>query len=697
MMNITETVFDWVVASSLQASLPVVVVLVIQFLLRKQLTARWRYALWLPVLLTLLLPKMEVSLGGYGSMLQPDIREWAEVILVSPNQSQIGMDFRDLAGSPTESMETPSTPFYHGFGFPAIWLVGSGLLSALALSSLALTLRRVARSSVPAAPETILRIERISEQIGLHRLPRVWVSPAVKSPAVCGLWRGLLMLNESFEHGLSRSEQEMVLRHELTHLRRKDLMWNALSCLLLVIHWFNPLVWLAFYRACADREAACDADVLGGFSKGRRQAYGHTLLKLETGTPSTFLNLGFIGIQAKAVALRRRLRLIISEPAVPAFLKPVLVVTMLALVSWGLIKPAMGVLEASELTLAGDAFGRVSEAYLKDLFDTEARDGMFVKDRLSRADYNSKQKHRLELHESRRGMGMAYFRTNGGNYGKLLYTWGIGAKLHLKEIVVFDSRSGETIVRRGDDIVLQAAGHYDLDTGLGTHPTSTQKKVAGDYRPDLHCSSVHGEDRHLTAVDGASFLFPIEAKPNNTADPRERLETAIPEAIRHLDDTRTRCIVIFRECLVLFDKKDLAGIFQNVADTAGPRYFIFSDPGSESSDVTPEIEDVDRFFKKSRAEKLAYRIFDQLQFSDLVTDEEPITVTNKKTGKAHKAKSHTIKIKMSLNEAALQRIANHPIEGLKMEEVEALIDQPKILDLRFVQIADKIYWIPFKW
>src|SRR6056300_283963 len=168
------------------------------------------------------------------------------------------------------------------------------------------------------------------------------------------------------------------------------------------------------------------------------------------------------------------------------------------------------------------------------------------------------------------------------------------------------------------------------------------------------------------------------------------------ESLRPLD-TRTRCIVLLRECLVLFEKKDVNGIFQNVVDNG---VIIFSDPGSDSPDVTPdgfEDGDVDLFFKKCRAEKLAYRIFDRIQFSDLVTDKEPITVSNKRTGKVHKAKSHTLKIKLSLHGSDLQRIANNPIDGVKMEEVEALIDKPQILDLQFVQIADKIYWKPFKW
>ena len=126
---------------------------------------------------------------------------------------------------------------------------------------------------------------------------------------------------------------------------------------------------------------------------------------------------------------------IISEPTVPASLKPVLVVTMVALVLWGSVKPAAGVLEvappglhANEVTLADDAFDKAGEAYIKSLFDRGGRDKSLVKDQLSRADYNSKQKHRFELHESRKGLGVAYFRTNEGNYGKLLHTWGIGPK-----------------------------------------------------------------------------------------------------------------------------------------------------------------------------------------------------------------------------------------------------------------------------
>ncbi len=129
-----------------------------------------------------------------------------------------------------------------------------------------------------------------------------------------------------------------------------------------------------------------------------------------------------------------------------------------------------------QIALADDDFGKVSEAYIKGLFDGEDRDEKLVQDQLSRADFISMQEHRFELHESRKGLGMVFFRTNKGNYGKLLYTWGID---------------------------------LDLDSGFSTH-LGAGLPWPNDYRPDIHCGSVHGPDRHLKGIDGASFLFPIE-------------------------------------------------------------------------------------------------------------------------------------------------------------------------------------------
>lgn len=55
------------------------------------------------------------------------------------------------------------------------------------------------------------------------------------------------------------AEAELVLKHELMHLKRCELPVNGLLCVLQALHWFNPLLWLAASHARQDRESACDA------------------------------------------------------------------------------------------------------------------------------------------------------------------------------------------------------------------------------------------------------------------------------------------------------------------------------------------------------------------------------------------------------------------------------------------------------
>jgi hypothetical protein len=114
-----------------------------------------------------------------------------------------------------------------------------------------------------------------------------------------------------------------------------------------------------------------------------------------------------------------------------------------------------------------DEFALVIRKHLEDLFAKTKAGKNFVEEKLSRDFYNAMQKGKLAklLKEERKGLGVAFFHTNGNNYGKLLYTWGVGPKLHLKEVVVFRAKENLFL----ESIVIGSAGHIDLDTGKGTH------------------------------------------------------------------------------------------------------------------------------------------------------------------------------------------------------------------------------------
>ncbi len=79
---------------------------------------------------------------------------------------------------------------------------------------------------------------------------------------------------------LDDRELRMIFLHELTHVKRADILLNWIIVFVSSLHWFNPLAWLAMRRLRADRELVCDAMVMSRLAADERRAYGNTLIKL---------------------------------------------------------------------------------------------------------------------------------------------------------------------------------------------------------------------------------------------------------------------------------------------------------------------------------------------------------------------------------------------------------------------------------
>lgn len=112
-----------------------------------------------------------------------------------------------------------------------------------------------------------------------------WQSPAGSGPALVGLLRPRLALPADFEQRFDAKQQALVLAHEDVHRARRDNHWNALAALLCVLHWFNPLAWLALRCMRADQELACDAAVIARHP-GSEAAYGRALLLAQGAMPA---------------------------------------------------------------------------------------------------------------------------------------------------------------------------------------------------------------------------------------------------------------------------------------------------------------------------------------------------------------------------------------------------------------------------
>ncbi|MEQ1748248.1 MAG: M56 family metallopeptidase [Prosthecobacter sp.] len=307
-MNTLELIFEWLLQASFRASLLTVAVLLIQRMLRRYLSVRWQYALWLPLLIVLLMPVLPESRWSVASVFTFDVPA-----INLPPVSVVADAMPTTMPAPSVMPVEATKPVDWPHVRVVTWVVGVFLVLLTGMVSFTRTLTRVRRTREPISDELAARINEVTQEVGLKQKPRLLMSPRIQSPAVTGLLRPLLLLPTGFDRDFTAEEQSLILHHELMHLRRGDLPLNTLLCVLMALHWFNPLLWLAFFKVRADREASCDAQVLENATPQLRSAYGHALLKIESAFAPLRLSLGFIGILQRHASLRTRIRSIAAQ------------------------------------------------------------------------------------------------------------------------------------------------------------------------------------------------------------------------------------------------------------------------------------------------------------------------------------------------------------------------------------------------
>jgi len=143
------------------------------------------------------------------------------------------------------------------------WIDGLWIAGVLALSIRSLGgwwyLRRLRLSAIAQAPEAVrASFERICTALGLQRAITLRISTAIDSPMTLGTLRAIVLLPLSALTSLGPDELEVVLAHELAHVRRADFFWNILQTIAETLFFFHPAVWWISGRIRHERELCCD-------------------------------------------------------------------------------------------------------------------------------------------------------------------------------------------------------------------------------------------------------------------------------------------------------------------------------------------------------------------------------------------------------------------------------------------------------
>ena len=280
---ILQSLFVRVLNMSLTGSLIILAVLLVRLLLNKA-PKIFSYALWLVVLFRLLCPVSFESGFSLLGVLGVSAEEQGTVEYISQplgTGMQTGQaiavpiaasaeddrGFRQ-AGSAQERVYMWSADAFQlslHVG-SVIWVIGTTGLLLYGVASYMCLKRK-------------MHLVKINE-CGRSDSAQIYRTNAVSTAFVLGFVRPGIYLPDNLEE----KEESYILLHEQIHIKRKDSLYRAAAYLALCLHWFNPLVWLAFHLSGRDMEMSCDEAVVRKIGSSVKKEYSRSLLALATGT-----------------------------------------------------------------------------------------------------------------------------------------------------------------------------------------------------------------------------------------------------------------------------------------------------------------------------------------------------------------------------------------------------------------------------
>lgn len=253
----SDKVFLDIVNMSITGSFAILIIMLARLLLKKAPKV-FSYTLWFVAFFRLLVP---VSFESVLSILPFNTTPLStDMLYIETPYVETGVKAIDSVINPVVATEVfgSNANVYQIFTFwgKIIWFIGVLAFCLYSIRSYS-KLKKKLQSAV------ILR-------------DNIYISQGVGTPFALGLRNPKIYLPSNLADA-----QEYVIAHEQTHLARRDNIAKILGYVVLILHWFNPLVWLAFKLFVTDMEMSCDESVIRNSKEDIRKEYSRSLLELS--------------------------------------------------------------------------------------------------------------------------------------------------------------------------------------------------------------------------------------------------------------------------------------------------------------------------------------------------------------------------------------------------------------------------------
>ena len=261
-----EYIFKAILITSVIGSALTLFLTIIKPITRRFFSRRWNYYVWLVVLIAMMIPfrfilTEPVQQSEPYTMYSPiqEFAQYGETEVIEDTTETTPGIFEKLKLFAESQLNTAAT----------MWIFGACLLFLSKLMIYSVFLIRLRKNSdVISCPE----LKRFTDKKIITR-----VSDRFSSPLMVGIFRPTLLLP-----GTTMTDEQLdnVLSHEMTHFRRKDILYKWFVCFVKCVHWFNPVIYYVSRQVSIECEISCDAEVTKDMSEEQQTRYIDTIITL---------------------------------------------------------------------------------------------------------------------------------------------------------------------------------------------------------------------------------------------------------------------------------------------------------------------------------------------------------------------------------------------------------------------------------
>ncbi|SKC40134.1 extracellular solute-binding protein [Maledivibacter halophilus] len=327
------SMFYTILTMSFMGSITALVILFFKKIFKKRISPNWHYLIWIILLIRLIIPyapESSLSIFNFFTHYNEEIQEIQSPIIQDKNYNSLNSnDIETLIDSTSydflkskdlehKSFKTDSSKghnknqyfyenrlyifnmiksqhadlpikfvkysqklkidFFHILGI--IWLVGV-FISSTYIIWVQLSYSLKIRSLHHCTNKSILsNYYNCKSQMKVRKKIPLIVDYQIKAPSLIGILNPKILISPYYIDLLTNEELRFVFMHELAHYKRKDIIIRWVLIFLQILHWFNPVLWFAFYKIRQDCETACDSYVLSYINEYEYKKYGSTMVKM---------------------------------------------------------------------------------------------------------------------------------------------------------------------------------------------------------------------------------------------------------------------------------------------------------------------------------------------------------------------------------------------------------------------------------